>query len=138
MHWKNKIKELEKQNLSIRAEKDNKVFYESDQPRLKPLFACFKKFPTEMQSATVIDKVIGKAAAYICIMAEVKNVYTPLASKTAVEVLKTNGINIQALRTIPQIMNMDKTDQCPMEKMANDAGSPELFLAELEQRIKIE
>lgn len=138
MTWKSKIKELEKQNLSIRVEKDNKVFYESDQPRLKPLFACFKKFPTEMQSATVIDKVIGKAAAFICIMGKVQNVYTPLASQTAVAELKKNGINIQALRTIPQIMNTDKTDQCPMEKMADNAGSPDLFLAELEQRIKIE
>jgi hypothetical protein len=138
MNWQNKIKELQKQNLSIKVEKDNHVFYESDQPRLKPLFICFKKSPKELQNATVIDKVIGKAAAFICIMGKVQNVYTPLASQTAVDVLQEYGITIKAERIVPQIMNMDKTDQCPMEKMADTAGSPELFLTVLEKKIKIE
>ena len=138
MEWKNKLKELEKQNLSIRVEKENKVIYESSEARLKPLFTCFKKFPHHMHGSTVIDKVIGKAAAFICIMAKVERVFTPLASQSAVKVLKEQGIIIKAEHVIPQIMNKDKTDQCPMEKMADAAGSPELFIDELEKRIIIE
>ncbi len=138
MSWQNKLKELKKQNLSIIVEKDGVAFYESDQSRLKPLFACFKKFPKEMQGATVIDKVIGNAAAFICIAGRVKAVYTLMASETAVHVLEENGITIKAERTVPRIMNNDKSDQCPMEKMADAAGSPQPFIVELEKKIIIE
>lgn len=138
MTWQNKLKELQKQNLSIIVEKDGIAFYESDQSRLKPLFACFKKFPNEMQGSTVIDKVIGKAAAFICIAAKVKAVYTLMASENAVQILEENNIIIKAQRTVPRIMNNDKSDQCPMEKMADAAGSPKPFIVELEKKISIE
>ena len=86
----------------------------------------------------VIDKVIGKAAAFICILRNVKAVYTPVASESAKILLAEKGIDLQAKKVIPEIRNSNKTDQCPMEKMADAAGSPELFYKELEARIKIE
>lgn len=138
MDWKEKIKELEKRGLSLQVEKNEKIVFESHESRLKPLFLCSKLFGSEMDGSTVIDKVIGKAAAFICILRNVKAVYTPVASESAKILLAEKGIDLQAKKVIPEIRNSNKTDQCPMEKMADAAGSPELFYKELEARIKIE
>ena len=138
MDWKDKINELESLGLSIRVEKNDEILFESREPMLKPLFTCYKLFKEKMAGSTVIDKVIGKAAAYICILSKVGKVYSPLVSESAEAVLAENGIELKALRVIPQIRNRDNTDQCPMEKMADKTGSPEAFYKELESQIKIE
>lgn len=136
-NWKEKIENLKEKNLSIQVEKNGKLIYQSQKPMLKPLFLCLTEHRREMEGSTVIDKIVGQAAAYICVLAKVKRVLTPVASQSACDVLKENNIELKALRIIPQIMNRDNTDQCPMEKLAVSSGSPKKFYQELESRILV-
>ncbi|MDZ7725007.1 MAG: DUF1893 domain-containing protein [candidate division KSB1 bacterium] len=128
---KQTLKKLKKQGLSIQVEKDEKIIFQSFDGMLKPLYQCLNEHAEDMQGATVIDKVVGRAAAYLCIMGQVEKVITPLASDTAKQVLHENNITLYASEVIPYIINRDKTGMCPMEKLAIESKSPEAFYAKL-------
>lgn len=134
--WQEKVVKLEEDNLSIRLEKNGQILFESKDPMLKPLFMCLENYKQEMNGATVIDKIVGKAAAYLCILGNVKEIFTPLASESARKVLQPYGIKLKAMKEIPYIANRDNTGMCPMEKMANEAKTPQDFYEKLKQIIK--
>lgn len=137
-NWQEKLDILKKNKLAIRVEKDDEILYESQASRLKPLFECLVIHGEKMQDAVVIDKVIGRAAAMLCVVAQVKCVITPLASETAKEMLEENNIPLYAETMIPTILNNDKTDLCPMEKMSLNAATPQDFFKHLKTIIKLD
>lgn len=130
-----KIKQLIKNGLSLRIEKDDRIIYQSSEAMLKPLLFCLQQYREEMAGATVIDKIVGLAAAYLCIIAKVKRVLTPLASVPAHQALQQYGIELVSLRLVAQIMNRDNSAPCPMEQLALSCSSPEEFISALNQRI---
>ncbi len=123
-----KINQLIKEGLSIRVEKGDRILFQSVEPMLKPLLACLQHYGEEMTGTTVIDKIVGLAAAYLCIIAKVKRVLTPLASTPAQRALQQHGIELVSQRLVAQIMNRDNSAPCPMEKLAMNCSSPEEFL----------
>ena len=131
--WKKRVKSLEEQGLSIQIEKNGRIIFESREPMLKPLFLCLTDRAEELKGAIVVDKIVGRAAALLCVLGRVVEVYTPLASETAIALLHESGIHIKALRTIPQIMNRDNTGPCPMERMASAFESPADFYDKLSE-----
>ena len=133
--WRDKVRDLEKDGLSIQLEREGDVFFVSREPMLRPLFRCLEQHREEMAGALVIDKIVGLAAAYLCGLGGVGAVYTPTASESARNHLRACGIELRALRIIPQIMNRDNSGPCPMEQLAVASGSPEAFHRELKKRI---
>ncbi len=136
-NWQEKLNHLKKNNISILIEKDGETIFESYDPMLKPLFVCLLEKREEMAGATVIDKIVGRAAALLMTLGKVKEVYTPLASETAQAVLDAAGIALHAEKLIPYIVNRDNTGMCPMEKMANECNTADEFFAKLEGLIKV-
>ncbi len=136
-NWHDKIKDLEARHLSIHVEKNNKVIFESTDPMLKPLFIALTHRKTDLKNATVVDKIVGRAAAYLCAMGQVKEVITPLASEAARDVLKAFNIPLYAKKMIPHIVNRDGTGMCPMEQMAETCNTPEEFFSKLQLKIKL-
>ena len=134
--WQEKLQELKDKGLSLSIEKDGNVLHQSFDPMLKPLYNLLKNHGSDLRGATVYDKIVGRAAAYLCIVGGVREIYTLLASETAKIVLAEHHISITALKTIPVIMNRDNTDKCPMEKMALSSDGPESFLAMLEEKMR--
>jgi len=128
---------LTQNDLSIQLRKNDEVFFESREPMLKPLFRCLEEHRDEMAGATVIDKIVGLAAAYLCDLGGVRAVCTPTASESAREHLIGCGIELSAMRIIPQIINRQGNGPCPMEQLAVASGSPEAFYRELKKRIEL-
>ena len=137
MDWQKKIDYLQENKLSIHIEKDGQLIFESSEPMLKPLFLCLMQKREALNGATVVDKIVGRAAALLMALGKVKNVYTPLASETAKGVLMAEGIELSAKKVIPYIVNRDQTGMCPMEKMANESESAEDFFEKLKSVIKL-
>ncbi len=134
-NWKNKLKQLEQEGLSIIIEKNGETIFQSYDPMLKPLFTCLKEKKDLLKDSIVYDKIVGRAAANLCIIGQVKEIYTPLTSESALKVLKEHNITIQTLKTIPLIKNKDNTDICPMEKLAMSCKSPQEFYKTLEEKM---
>lgn len=109
-------------NKSLVVLKNGIVIFESDKERLRPVVDCMNH--NDMGGSVVIDKVVGLAAAKLFDFAEVKKVYAVTASKRAVEYLSER---IMAEKVVERIMNDDKTEICPMERLAEKLTGKELF-----------
>lgn len=103
---------------------------------LKPLLQCLQQYGDKMVGATVIDKIVGLAAAYLCIIGGVARVVTPLASLSAQKILQQHDIQLQAWRITPLIMNRENTGPCPMEQLASTFDTPEAFFQKITESIK--
>ena len=75
--------------------------------------------------ASAIDKVVGKAAAYLYVLLKVKNVYAFVISQPALEVFKDYGIHVQYDTLVSMIRNRTDTGFCPMETAVRDCKTPE-------------
>lgn len=79
-----------------------------------------------MAGAYAFDKILGKAAALLFSYVKVKAVYSLKASNAGVSTLKENNIKCISEKIIPYILNSQRNDICPMEKLAYDK-SPKSF-----------
>lgn len=93
-------------------------------PGVQDLLRLTAEEPERLQGATVADKRVGKAAASLMICGKVKEVYTPLVSTPAREMLEKAGIPLYAREEIPLMLNKDGSDLCPMEKKLLDFSDP--------------
>ena len=133
-----KLAYLEKNQLSIHIEKDGVTIYESRDPMLKSLFFCLAQKREELKGATVVDKIVGRAAALLAVLGEVEQVITPLASESAKETLAEAGVLLYATKIIPFIINRDRTGLCPMEKLAGECRTPQEVFDRLTAIIKLD
>ena len=79
------------------------------------------------QELFAADKVIGKAAALLCIYCNIKMLYARVISKPALEVLEDNGIDTNYDKLVPYIKNRTGNGKCPMEKLAKGVDDPEMM-----------
>ena len=91
---------------------------------VKPVLDLYnqgKKF-TGFSSA---DLIMGKAVAFLYVLLGIKEVYAPIVSEPAKEVLDKYDIKIEYDKKIPLIPNRDKTGFCPMEQAVLTETEPE-------------
>ena len=92
--------------------------------------------PERLKGASVADKVVGRAAAALMIAAGVSEVHTNLISTPALQMLQEAGVRVYATEEVPQILNRDRSDQCPIEATLNDADNVEECVAILKARFQ--
>ena len=102
---------------TLRVYKGNKLIFASDKDRLLPLVEYIHKFSSNHRNVVIFDKIMGRAAALLCIMANCREVYSPLGSQLAIEVLGKRGIKYHLTRTVPCIQTPDG-NMCPMELLS--------------------
>ena len=71
------------------------------------------------------DKVVGKGAAFLYVLLEVKELYAEVISQSAYEVLKDNGIAVFYGELVEGIRNRDNTGNCPIETAVAHITEPE-------------
>jgi len=119
------FKKLE--NNSLVVIKDGSIIFKSDKDRLRPIIICINQNKEKMINSIVIDKIVGLAAAKLFVFAKVKEIYALVASKSAENYLKNKKIRFQTKEIINNILNDNKSDICPMEKLAENLTEEELF-----------
>lgn len=118
-----KAKEMLKDH-SLALVKNEKV-YLSDLKGVKPLLDFFKN-NVDLEGFSLADKVIGKGAAFLILKAKIKNVYTKIISKPALDLLIKNGIEVYYDLLVKNIINRTKTDLCPIEKIVLDVNDVDI------------
>ena len=74
----------------------------------------------DLEGFSVADKIVGKAVAMLFVLAEVKEMYAEVLSKTAISVLEANGIAYSYKILTDNIINRQGTGLCPMEETVQD------------------
>lgn len=106
---------LHDKKLSIVLIKDSDI-YTSVKRGISPILDIIDENRELMLGADIADKVIGKAAAMLMAANGVKNVYTDVISKHALDVFNKNGISCEYGRSVPYIVNRKGDGMCPMEQ----------------------
>ena len=88
----------------------------------------------KLAHAVVVDKVVGRAAAAICVVGGAKRVHAAIMGADAASLLKAHGIASSADRTVPRILNRDLSDGCPMERAVDGIDDPAEMVKALRRR----
>lgn len=128
--------QLVERNLNLLVLKEDKeIVFQSNKMGILPMYEFFRlNFEEEVY---VIDKFIGLGASRLLLnsKSKVMGLFTFVISKDAKELLKDNNIEVVKEREVEKILNKDKTDFCPIEKLSMENEKFDDFLEKLEEFI---
>lgn len=120
---------LEKEQWNLVIVRGGRVLSSSKERGVAPLFQAVQSIGEGLHNAAVADRIVGSAAAMLCLHARITSVYAVIASQGALDMLKGRGVTISSKDIVPHISNYDGTDLCPFEKLARNSEDPaQLFL----------
>ena len=80
---------------------------------------------TDLIGFCAADRIVGKAAAMLFVLAKVSEVYAGVMSRAAADMLSAHGIAHSCGVLTDRIINRRGDDICPMEKAVADTDDPE-------------
>ena len=106
------------EDLSLVIVKKEKVIFETKESGIKGFLQAIEKLDKKLVQSSVADKIVGVAAAMLCVYAGVSSLFAMTISDRGIKVLKDNKIAYCFENQVANIMNRSKTDVCPFEKQA--------------------
>lgn len=135
-----KMEEAKKMIQDGKAEcvliKNDSIYGQERGHGVSPLLVMYDEHKEAMLNATLVDKVIGRAAATIAICGKVKHVHGELMSEDAVEFLNNNGITTSYTSLVHRILNRKRDGLCPLEQSVEGIDNPANALVALRKRIE--
>ncbi len=113
---------------------DGKILTTEKASGIKPILSLYDR--RLLEGATVVDKVVGRAAALVMVAGGVRACYARVVSRGALEVFKNNGIFVEYTDSPEHIINRTGDGICPME--AATAGIDEPLAAICAIRARLE
>jgi hypothetical protein len=79
---------------------------------------------TDLNGFSAADKIVGRAAAMLFVLAGVRAVYAPVMSQGACELLSAHGVDWACQDSPERIVNRQGTGPCPMEMAVSGVEDP--------------
>ncbi len=130
-----RMKGLLAEGASCVVARDGVVTGEERGDGIKPLLALLDC--RRLENAIVVDKVIGRAAAAICIAGKARKVHASVMSAGAQALLARHGVEAGTDEKVERIMNRDKTGLCPMERTVERLDEPWKMVRELRRKLGV-
>ncbi|MGQ9478959.1 MAG: DUF1893 domain-containing protein [Thermoproteota archaeon] len=108
---------LTENDSSLVIVKSGEILYESGEHSIIGLVSAIDKKGARLKGASVADKVVGRAAAMLCQYAGFSSVYAKIISEKGYKVLRKKGINLEYDKMVSEILNRNRSDICPFEKL---------------------
>jgi len=115
---------LHKKELTLTIVKNGEVLFETSSHRISGFLGAIERFGDMLEGASLADRVAGKAIALLCVHAKMKAVYAAVLSEKAKAVLEENRIYHEWENLVENILNINKTEMCPFEKLAEEISNP--------------
>ena len=112
-----KAKSLLLTSASTIAVVSNGEVFTSQERGVKPLLHLLTDKKGFLKGASVADKVIGKAAALLMVLGEIKEVHTLIISEPAIKVFEKYNIPCFYDKKVDRIVNRTGDGLCPMETL---------------------
>lgn len=90
-----------------------------------------------LQGFSAADKVVGKGAAYLYILLEVKEIYANVISRPALETLKMHNIPTSYAILTEAVKNRDNTGLCPIESAVMNIDNPHDALTAIRNKLEL-
>lgn len=88
------------------------------------------------KGAQIADKIIGKGAAALIVLAGFTDVFAHTICTTGKEMLQANGIHVSFDEEVDYIINNAGTDWCPVEKLVKDCKTADECWPKIVQFVK--
>ena len=133
-----KAKSLLLTSASTIAVVSNGEVFTSQERGVKPLLHLLTEKKGFLKGASVADKVVGKAAALLMVLGEIKEVHTLIISEPAIKVFEEYNILCFYDKKVDRIINRTGDGLCPMESLCLDIDDPqEAYIRIIEKISKI-
>lgn len=111
----------------------DKIIFRSKKSGVTGLLDFIRKYDRQYKRTVIFDKIVGQGVALLAAYLKVKMVYGRTGSKLAAKKLKKFKIKFYFQKAVPNILNKNKTDLCPFEKLSLNK-KPEDFYKRLIRR----
>lgn len=102
------------------------------------LYNLFKEVPGFLRGASLADKIVGKAAATLMVLGGIREVYADIICLSAIDLLRSNRIQLNYGIVVPNITNRTRTGLCPLEIRCQDYLTPQDCLIQIEEFITLQ
>jgi UDP-3-O-acyl-N-acetylglucosamine deacetylase len=116
---------LIQEDLSLVIVKKGKVVFETKKQGISGFLQAIEKLDKKLVASSVADRIVGVAAAMLCVYAGVASVFALTVSEGGIRVLEENNVACRFEKKVSNILNRSKSDVCPFEKLAVASGSPD-------------
>jgi len=116
---------LKGKGLSLVVVNNGKVIFETESHGIKGIFEAIELLGKKLTGSSVADRIVGRAAAFLCVYFRAAAVFAVTISVEGVKVLKDNKVFCQFEVCVPNILNRKRNDICPFEKLAFTFATPE-------------
>lgn len=98
-------------------------FYTSRQKGISPMLDWIDS-GADLQGFSAADKIVGKAAAMLFVLAGIRSVHAQVLSELGKQVLEQHGIDVSYSTLTKRIINRNGDGICPMEGTVADIHTP--------------
>ena len=134
---KDNLSILNRERVNLYIFKGGTSLYRSAKSGIAPLIEAVEKLGTaELSGSTVVDKVVGKAAALIISYFQAREVYTHLISRSATKVLDKNRIAFYFERLTDEIKSRNGLGICPFESAVKEIDEPKVGYEKLRKLLR--
>ncbi len=116
--------------------RDGEIIFRGSGRGVKPILQTLKHNPEILENSSLADVIIGKAAAALCVLGGVSEVYGELMSETGRIFLEKHDINTSYGELVPFIKNRTENDYCPLEKSVLLLDDPHECLEAIEKKVE--
>jgi hypothetical protein len=113
----------------------NGEVFTSQERGVKPLLHLLSEKKGFLKGASVADKVIGKAAALLMALGEIKEVHTLIISEPAIKVFEKYNIACFYDKKVTRIVNRAGDGLCPMETLCLDVENPQEAFTKIKEKL---
>lgn len=106
----------------IRKGSDTRTFHRRG---VIDIYELYQTEPSFLQGASIADKVIGKGAAALLVLAGIAHVYADVISTPALSLFRQAGISVDFGTEVPHIINRKGDGYCPLETACGGIESPQ-------------
>ena len=93
------------------------------QKGIADLYELLHRMPHFLKGAQIADKVVGKGAAALMIVGEIKRVHADIISEPAIQLFQNTSIKVTYTQTVPAIINRKGDGFCPVESLCAQANN---------------
>ncbi len=116
--------------------RDKEIIFRGNGRGVKPILQTLKHNPEILEDSFLADVIIGKAAAALCVLGGVLEVYGELMSETGRMFLEKHDIKTSYGELVPFIKNRTENDYCPLEKSVLLIDDPHECLEAIEKKVE--
>jgi hypothetical protein len=116
-------KRLSENGLTLSIVKDGKIIFETVSHGVSGFLEAIEKLRDELKGASAADRIVGKAIALLCVYVKIKAIYAKILSENAKKVLEENMVYHEWASMVGHILDTNKTELCPFERLAAEISS---------------